>query len=225
MSSIRKINLVTLLLGGIIGWSVSTIQVFQSSTAQEGEIKVAAAVDDAANEEIERPVETLDWMTGSWSNDSADSKISFSCRYTKNNAFMIRSFKSGDGETAMSGMQVVAWDPAKQAMRSWTFDSDGGFGQGIWSQSDDRYTIRTTYTLPDGGVAAAMNVMTYVDSDTFTWRSVNREIDGEMQPDIDEITLVRADAVQPAGNDKTDTDTTASDESDAKAPTTAGENQ
>jgi hypothetical protein len=92
----------------------------------------------------------------------------------------------------MSGMQVVAWDPAQEILRSWTFDSDGGFGEDAWSQSGNRYTIRTRYTLADGGIGSALNVMTYIDDDTFTWRSVNREIDGVLQMDLDEVTLVRA---------------------------------
>jgi len=37
-------------------------------------------------------------------------------------------------------------------------------------------------------------VMTYVNDDRFTWKSVNREIDGVLQPDIGEIVLVRKSA-------------------------------
>jgi hypothetical protein len=36
-----------------------------------------------------------------------------------------------------------------------------------------------------------MHVMMYVNDDRFTWKSVNREIDGELQPDVEEIVLVR----------------------------------
>ena len=91
----------------------------------------------------------------------------------------------------MSGMQLIAWDPAKKGIRSWTFDSDGGFGEDAWSQSGNRYTIRAKYTLPDGGTASAVNVFTFVNDSKCTWKSVSREIDGELQPDTDEIVLVR----------------------------------
>lgn len=100
----------------------------------------------------------------------------------------------------MSGMQVIAWDQAKQVIRSWTFDSDGGFGEDTWTQSGNRYTIRAKYTLPDGGIASAINVFTYLDGNRCTWKSVSREIDGELQPDTDEIVLVRKAAeLKPAG--------------------------
>lgn len=94
----------------------------------------------------------------------------------------------------MSGMQVIAWDAAQGTIRSWTYDSDGGFGEDNWSQSGNRYTIRAKYTLPDGGTASAVNVLTYVNDDKCTWSSVSREIDGELQPDINEIVLVRKTA-------------------------------
>jgi hypothetical protein len=88
-------------------------------------------------------------------------------------------------------MQVIAWDPANETIRSWTFDSNGGFGEDNWTQSGNRYTIRARYTLPDGGIASALNIFTFVDDNTCTWRSVSREIDGELQPDTEEVVLVR----------------------------------
>ena len=60
-----------------------------------------------------------------------------------------------------------------------------------WTQSGNRYTIRCKYTLPDGGTGSNIQVITFIDNDQFTWKSVSREIDGELQPDTDEIILVR----------------------------------
>lgn len=140
----------------------------------------------------ESPLAMLDWIVGDWVNESGDSSIEFNCHFTKNGSFLVRSFKNvSTSENQMSGMQVIAWDPKRAAIRSWTFDSAGGFGEDTWSQSGNRYTIRATYTLPDGGTASAVNVFTFVDSDRCTWKSVSREIDGELQPDTDELVLVR----------------------------------
>lgn len=140
----------------------------------------------------ESPLATLDWIVGDWGSEAGDRSIEFNCHFAKNGAFLIRSFKMVSGaDNQMSGMQVIAWDPKKSTIRSWTFDSDGGFGEDTWSQSGNRYTIRATYTLSDGGTASAVNVFTFVDNDHCTWKSVSREIDGEFQPDTDEIVLVR----------------------------------
>ena len=144
------------------------------------------------NARQERPLDTLDWLVGDWANEDENRSIEFNCHFTKNGAFLVRSFRMVTAKDVhMSGMQLIAWDPAKKNIRSWTFDSDGGFGEDAWSQSGNRYTIRAKYTLPDGGTASAVNVFTFVNDSKCTWKSVSREIDGELQPDTDEIVLVR----------------------------------
>jgi len=36
-----------------------------------------------------------------------------------------------------------------------------------------------------------LNVLTKLDDDSFTWKSSARQIDGVMQPNVDEFTVVR----------------------------------
>jgi hypothetical protein len=149
-------------------------------------------VPDEKQPEIQSPLNTLDWLVGDWVNENESRSIEFNCHFTKNGSFLVRSFQiATENDVRMSGMQVIAWDPAKLAIRSWTFDSNGGFGEDTWTQSGNRYTIRAKYTLPDGGIASAINVFTFVDDNTCIWKSVSREIDGELQPDGDEVVLVR----------------------------------
>lgn len=178
----------------------------QKPGSQEGAAP-AAENQDAENQDpgnqdaapVESPLATLDWLLGSWSGGTDKGQIEFSCRFAKNNAFLIRSFRVLEGDdVAMSGMQVVAWDPAKETIRSWTFDSDGGFGEDLWSQAGTRYTMRSEYTLPDGGSGSALNTMEYVDNNTFVWQSTNREIDGQLQPDIPKVVVSRVAAVEDA---------------------------
>jgi hypothetical protein len=88
-------------------------------------------------------------------------------------------------------MQVIGWDESTKQIRSWVFDSDGGFGDGIWSRKENRWTIKSTGTLPDGGKSSAVQIMTQVDGDSFKWQSVNREVDGELLPNVDEVLIVR----------------------------------
>ena len=148
-----------------------------------------------ATPERQSPLETLEWLVGDWVDEDENRSIEFNCHFTKNGAFLVRSFQIvTEKSVRMSGMQVIAWDPANQAIRSWTFDSDGGFGEDTWSQFGNRYTIRAKYTLPDGAIASAINVFTFVDDNTCSWKSVSREIDGELQPDTDEVVLVRKTA-------------------------------
>ncbi len=208
----RKFTSLFLLTSGMaIGWFSSHLQFVDRSDAQESASAAVVEVESETTDTAlaESPLATLDWLTGDWVDAAEDPNIEFSCDFTKNKAFLIRSFSTArQADKLMSGMQVVAWDPVQEIIRSWTFDSDGGFGEDAWSQSGNRYTIRTKYTLADGGVASALNVLTYVNDDTFTWKSVHREIDGELQADVEEITLMRAvvtpeeDAANATGDEK-----------------------
>ncbi|MCA9172309.1 MAG: SgcJ/EcaC family oxidoreductase, partial [Planctomycetales bacterium] len=76
-------------------------------------------------------LQELEWMIGSWVDADEESEVDTNCRWTPNGNFIVRSFKAfiGDG-LDFEGTQVIGWDPTRQTIRSWTFDSDGGFGAG-----------------------------------------------------------------------------------------------
>ena len=173
--------------GLVVGWSAAKSQV---PAGDKGAPEPAPVPHKATDKD--GPLDTLDWLVGDWVDDDDKVTAEFSCHFTKNDAFLLRSFRVAlADEKRLSGMQLIAWDPAQKTIRSWTFDSDRGFGEETWNQSGNRYTIRAKYTLPDGGTASAVHVLTYINDDKCTWKSVNREIDGSFQPDIDEVTLVR----------------------------------
>ena len=114
------------------------------------------------------------------------------CRWTKNKNFITRSFAVSIADLIdLEGTQVIGWDPAEKVIRSWLFDSDGGFGVGVWSRKERRWTIQALQVLPDGRRASSVNVLTQVDEDTFTWESTGREVDGEVLPNIGPVTVVR----------------------------------
>jgi uncharacterized protein (TIGR02246 family) len=134
----------------------------------------------------------LEWMIGSWVDQDEQNTIVTTCEWTKNKNFITRSFTiSIRDRIEMAGMQIVGWDPAAKQIRSWVFDSDGGFGEGVWTKKDKSWYIRATGTTPDGKKSTAMNVITHVDDQTFTWQSINREAGGELLPNVDEVVVVR----------------------------------
>jgi hypothetical protein len=183
------------------GWIVALSFAGREAPKAEKQESPKGEIQAAVTAERQSPLDTLDWLVGDWVNEDQNRSIEFNCHFTKNGSFLVRSFRMvTEKDVRMSGMQLIAWDPANQSIRSWTFDSDGGFGEDTWTQSGNRYTIRAKYTLPDGGIASAINVFTFVDDNKCTWKSVSREIDGELQPDSDEVVLVRKTAeLKPEG--------------------------
>jgi hypothetical protein len=142
-------------------------------------------------------LQDLEWMVGSWiDNDKDDdATIQTDCNWAKNKNFMTRSFAVVVGDQVnMSGMQIVGWDPVAKQIRSWVFDSDGGFAEGKWTRKDNRWLIQQTGTLPDGSKSSAVNIIKRIDNNSFTWQTVQRSMNGDLLPDVDAVTIVRKPA-------------------------------
>lgn len=137
-------------------------------------------------------LKSLEWLIGDWVDHDEQVSIETSCHWAKNQNFLVRSFAvSARGAIDMSGMQVIGWDPAAKKIRSWTFDSDGGFAEATWTRQDDRWFIRNTGVLSDGRKASMVNVMRKLDDNSFTWQTIERTVGGELLPNISEVEVVR----------------------------------
>jgi len=135
----------------------------------------------------------LEWMIGSWIDGDDQDRVETTCQWTRNNNFITRSFTvSIRDRIDMAGMQIIGWDPAAKRIRSWVFDSDGGFAEGRWTKKDNRWFITASGTTPDGLKTTSVNVITYLDDNQFEWQSVNRTVGGELLPNIDEVIVVRS---------------------------------
>ncbi len=137
----------------------------------------------------------LEWMVGRWvdKDDDDNATIETNCNWTKNQTFLTRSYTVTVGdEIKLSGMQIIGWDPAAKMIRSWTFDSDGGFAEATWEKKGDRWYIRNHGVLADGRKGTMTNVIRKIDDNSFTWQTVERTAGGELLPNIDEVVIVRA---------------------------------
>jgi uncharacterized protein (TIGR02246 family) len=134
----------------------------------------------------------LKWMIGSWVDKDDAGAVQAECNWTKNKNFITRSFAvSVTGQMELSGMQIIGWDASEKRIRSWTFDSDGGFAQAHWFNNGNQWYVIKKGTTADGKAVSAVNVMTYLDNDTFTLKSVQRSENGRILPDLGEVTVVR----------------------------------
>ena len=135
-------------------------------------------------------LESLKWLIGNWENKDADQTVESKVEWAGDKNFLVRTFKVR-GEAETDGWEIVGWDPDRQQIRSWIFDSNGGFGESSWSYGDRHWLIRASNVLPDGSRSTAENVLTKVDDNKFTWESQNRTLNGESQPSVPKIVVHR----------------------------------
>jgi uncharacterized protein (TIGR02246 family) len=134
----------------------------------------------------------LEWLVGQWVDQDENVRVETNCYWAKNQNFLIRSFAiEADDKIDSSGMQVIGWDAAEKKIRSWTFDSEGGFAQAVWTKRGGEWFIENKGVLADGRRASMVNVVKPIDANSFTWQTVERTAGAEMLPNIDAVLIVR----------------------------------
>jgi len=137
-------------------------------------------------------LQPLEWMVGSWQDESDTATVSSIMRWSPSQAFLIRSYDViREDEEPFQGQQIIGWDPAVKEIRSWTFNSDGSFGEGVWSQNGAEWIVRKSETLADGRLASGTQVITQIDGDTITVQTIAKEVDGAPEPTADPVTMKR----------------------------------
>jgi uncharacterized protein (TIGR02246 family) len=126
----------------------------------------------------------LEWLIGEWTNESAGIAVTLSCRWDKNRNFMVheQTVKVG-GKDAVSVTKYIGWDPAGGHLRSWVFDSEGGFGSGTWSRAGNEWTEEVEFRNRGGSDGSAENHWKFGDDGHFEWKAVDRQVDGRPVPD------------------------------------------
>jgi uncharacterized protein (TIGR02246 family) len=135
----------------------------------------------------------LGWMVGTWTEKDGDAKIETKVNWAQGGNFLTRNFKvTVNEDVTMQGWQIIGWDPVQQKIRSWLFDTEGAFQEGTWTRADNGWTIRQTGYLPDGGTLASEHTFNRVNEDKCTWETTGRTLDGEPQPTLPRIEMIRA---------------------------------
>lgn len=143
------------------------------------------------NERHEK-LKQLEWLLGDWVDEGDGFKVETSCKWTKNQNFMSRTYivTVGD-EIKSSGLQIIGWDAGKDQIVSWLFDSDGSVVTGTWLNSGDHWDVNSVASLADGSSGSYTSIFRPLNDGTCAWQKVNRVLDGELLPNLDEIVLTR----------------------------------
>lgn len=143
-------------------------------------------------EEQEDPLKQVEWVIGNWSDQSENSVISFKGMKILNDRYIFVEFTvNKKDEPPFEGRQLLGWDPIKKIIRSWIFDSDGGFGEGFWRKNENKWFVNVHFTLSDGRKASATNIYTMQNDGTIQFNAVERDVDGKVLPNIGPFIIKR----------------------------------
>ena len=115
-------------------------------------------------------LEPLEWLLGEWVGKTDNGTVLVSSRWSDGGNYIVREFlaRSADGEE-IGGTQRIGWDATKGQVKSWSFDSQGGTGEGYWQNDSKHWVVESKEVLADGQVVTATATYTPVDRDSFVW--------------------------------------------------------
>jgi uncharacterized protein (TIGR02246 family) len=133
----------------------------------------------------------LEWLIGDWIDESPDSIVMTSCKWSDNKNFLLSDINIRvQGSNAMHLTQRIGWDPLTKQIKSWLFDSEGGYAESFWTRDGDRWLVKATAVRRDGTTASMTNIYTPSGKDSYSWQTTDRVVAGAVLPPI-EIKVVR----------------------------------
>ncbi len=134
----------------------------------------------------------LSFLIGDWVDESADAVVKTTYDWSDGDKFIVGKFSVQlQGEEAFSGTQRIGWDPLARKVRSWVFDSNGGFQEGLWTNVEDQWLVNYRGVSGEGEVTSGTSVMTMLDINRWSWQSRDRIVGNEVLEDTPEVLVVR----------------------------------
>jgi uncharacterized protein (TIGR02246 family) len=128
----------------------------------------------------------LERFLGDWVSASKDLHVELHCTWTLNKGFILMEFKIKKGDKESLTAQRFGWDPIEQQIRSWYFDSAGGYGEATWTEAEDGYVGEARGVLQNGRIGTATYYIRPGDDGSFVYQARNRTVDGRPLADFDD---------------------------------------
>jgi uncharacterized protein (TIGR02246 family) len=159
---------------------------------EDGEWKVAVVREWDRDVTLDTSLAELDWLIGTWQAADKTREVTTVYEWDENKVFIRGkySIKEG-GKVVESGMQMIGKDNAEAAIRSWVFQSDGGFGGGVWTREGKKWSVDVYGVTAEGRELTMTSIYLHVDPNTYTWQGVDQEIDGYPLPDTKPIKVTK----------------------------------
>ena len=149
----------------------------------------------ASNEDY---LKDLEWLIGDWTPDAKDQPLRLHFEWMAQRNFIKNTYLvTKDGQSTLTGGQIIGWNPKLGRIVSWHFDAQGGFGHDVWTKDGSKWVIEATGVLRDGSESTAVNIVTPIDTNSFTWQSVKRTLDGIGLPDMPPVKIIKVQSGKP----------------------------
>jgi uncharacterized protein (TIGR02246 family) len=134
----------------------------------------------------------LEWLIGTWRAVTRDREVTITYKWDENKTFIRGKFTVKEGARVIeSGTERIGKDNAEGVIRSWVFQSDGGFGGGVWTREGKKWSIHIHGVRADGSRLTATIIYVRVDPNTITWQAVNQDLDGVPVADTPPIKVTK----------------------------------
>lgn len=136
-------------------------------------------------------LQSLEWLIGEWIDEGRTEVVEANFRWDENKSFLLEEFQViREGSVVLKGTQRIGWDPQAKQIRSWMFDSAGGFAEAVWTPVEGDWVCTGKAVRSDGTSASSTRTLTRAAQDRVIWSATDRFDDGEALPDL-AVTMVR----------------------------------
>jgi uncharacterized protein (TIGR02246 family) len=134
----------------------------------------------------------LGWLIGTWQASTKDKEVTITYQWDENKVFIHGKYTVKERDKVVeSGMHMIGKDNAEGAIRSWVFQSDGGFGGGVWTREGKKWSVDVYGVTPDGKELTGTSIYVHVDPNTFTWQAVGQAVNGDPIPATEPIKVTK----------------------------------
>ena len=131
-------------------------------------------------------LQALAWLVGDWIDESREGVVKTSCRWSDNESFLLQEITVRQaGRDTMEISQRIGWDPLTKRFKAWIFDTEGGYGESLWTPTETGWLIKATSVHSDGSTASATNHIEPTGLDRYVFRSVDRVVGNEILPPVE----------------------------------------
>jgi uncharacterized protein (TIGR02246 family) len=160
-------------------WKVAMVREWDRDTSEDDSLK------------------DLEWLIGTWRASNKDREVTTTYEWDENKAFIRGKYTVKEGAKVIeSGMQMIGKDNNEGVIRSWVFQSDGGFGGGVWTREGKKWSVDVQGVMADGTELTGTSIYTHLDPNTYTWQLVDQALDGEPIADTQPIKVTKQKAAK-----------------------------